>query len=190
MRTRRTSISICALVLGAAVLGACGGDGDEEEQGRPIPASQVTALDRELDAVQRRLRVGGGACGDIETRSRSDVDGILAQVPQDVDPEVRDALQRSFERLFELAASQCDEEKGQDTTPTETEQTPTIPTVPTVPTEPETTPTETEPQDGQGQKNGNKDDAKGKDKNKNPGGGQGQGPPAGDDGGALVPEGE
>ena len=183
MRTRRTSISICALALGAAVLGACGSD-DEKEEGRPIPASQVTALERELDAVESRLKVGGGACGDIESRSRSDVDGILAQVPQDVDPEVRDALRRSFERLFELAASQCDEEKGQDTTPTETEETPTLPDVPT---ETETTPTETRPRDGEGERNGNKADAKGK--KKNPGGGQGQGPPAGDDGGALVPEG-
>jgi hypothetical protein len=179
VRTARTSISICALALAAAALGACGSD-DEENKGRPIPASQVTALDRELDAIQRRLEVGGGACGDIETRSRSDVDGILAQVPQDVDPEVRDSLQRSFERLFELAASQCDEEKGQDTTPTETEQTPTIPTVPT---EPETTPTETDQQQTDEEPGGKKPK-----KEKNRGGGQGQGPPAGNDGGALVPE--
>ena len=182
MRTRRTSISICALALAAAAIGGCGSD-DEEKKGQPIPESQVTALDRELDAVQRRLRVGGGACADIESRSRSDVDAILAQVPQDVDPEVRDALQRSFERLFELSASQCDEEKGQDTTPTETEETPTIPTVPT---EPETTPTETDQQQTDQENPGGKKPKK----DKNPGGGQGQGPPAGDGGGALVPEGE
>ena len=185
MTPRRTSLVVCALALGGALLGACGSD--EEEQGRPIPASQASALDRELDAVQRRLEVGGGACRDIENRSRPDVQGILDRIPQDVDPEVRDALERSFERLFELSATQCDEEKGQDTTPTETEQ---VPTVPDVPTEPETTPTETQPRDGEGERNGNKDDDKGNNKEKNRGGGQGQGPPAGDGGGALVPEGE
>ena len=182
MRTRRTSLALCALALGGGLVAGCGGD---EEEGRPIPSAQVTALNRELDTVERRLEVGGGACGDIERRSRSDVQGIIDQIPQDVDPEVRDALQRSFERLFELSASQCDEEKGQDTTPTETQETPTIPDVPTeTETEPETTPTETD------QQRTEEDPGKKPKKEKNPGGGQGEGPPAGDDGGAVVPEGE
>jgi hypothetical protein len=178
----RTRSSICAATLCAAVLGACG-SGDDEK-GRPIPTSQVAALERELDAVKRRFEHAGGACGDIENRSRPDVQGILDQIPGDVDPEVRDALQRSFDRLFELSAAQCDEEKGEDTTPTETLE---IPTTPTVPTETETTPTETEQleteqDDGGG---GNK-----KKQKKNRGGGQGQGAPGGNDGGALGPEGE
>ena len=163
-------------LCGVLVVGC--GDSGEEDQGRPIPSAEVAALERELDAVERRLDVGGGACGDIENQSRPDVQAILDRIPQDVDPEVRAALQRSFERLFELTATQCDEE----TTPTETEETPTLPVLPT---ETETTPTETEQQETQERPPGQQKPKKPK---KNQGGGQGQGPPGGDDGGAVAPE--
>src|SRR3712207_7420739 len=45
----------------------------------------------------------------------------LDRIPSSVDADVRRALRDSFDRLFELASTQCDEEAGQETTPTETE---------------------------------------------------------------------
>lgn len=182
MRTRRTSLVLCALALGGALAAGCGSD-DEERQG--IPSDLASRLETRLDVVERQLREGGGACADIQNETFRVIEQDLGQIPADTDPEVRSALEESFQRLQELARSECDEERGQETTPTETEQTPTLPEVPT---ETETTPTETEEQEGQGEQNGNKDDAKGREKNR--GGGQGEGPPAGNDGGAGVPQGE
>jgi hypothetical protein len=78
------------------------------------------------------------------------VQQIVDTLPRDVDAQVRDALARSFDRLFELVAQDCNErdQTETETTPTETETTPTetetIPTETTPPpTETTTTPTTT-----------------------------------------------
>jgi hypothetical protein len=67
---------------------------------------------------------------------------IADAVPQNVDAQVRDALQRSLDHLFELLARECEgaDQTETETTPTETE---------TVPTETETVPTETVPTETQ-----------------------------------------
>jgi hypothetical protein len=61
---------------------------------------------------------------------------VVDSVQEDVEAEVRDALRRSFDRLFDLVGRECNDrdQTETETTPTETE---------TTPTETETVPTET-----------------------------------------------
>lgn len=140
MRLLRPTIALLAL---AAALGA--GCGSDEEQGSPLPEQAVTDLDSRLSEVERRMEAGGGACADIIGDTLPAVNTTIQSLPEDVDPDVRQALLDGFNRLFELTGEQCDVEKGQETQPepllepepeTETE---------TTPTETETTPTETTP---------------------------------------------
>ena len=190
MNTRATAKRILAatVVCGGLVLAGCGGD--DEEKGRPIPADAAAQLQQRLDVVERQFEVAGGACADLQKETFPVIEDDLNALPADVDPDVRRALEESFTRLRELTSAECDEEKGQETTPTET--TPTVPTeTETVPTETETVPTETTPTDEQDQNNGNGNgdgNGKNKDKQKNKGGGQGVPPGVG--GGAPVAPGD
>ena len=88
------------------------------------PRSSRTISQGSLEACQEALDI------DLE------VQRIVDSLPDDVDQEVRDALRRSFDRLFELVGQECNEldQTETETTPTETE---------TTPTETETMPTET-----------------------------------------------
>jgi hypothetical protein len=131
------------LLIVAALLGA--GCGSDEETKPSIPQQSAQDLDSRLDEVQRRFDAGGGACDDIVNDSQPAVESILASMPASVDPDVRDALNESFDRLFELTAEQCEGDQ-QTTTPTETETVTTeTSTTETTATETETTPTETVP---------------------------------------------
>jgi hypothetical protein len=175
-------------------LGACLGTtgcGSDDEGGRQIPADTAAALERQLDNVQDRLNNGSvGACEDIlegpRGPNRDAVQQLVEGLPEDVDPDVRDALQQSFDNLWELVQGECDERAPDE--PPETESTP-LPT-PTE-TETETEPTETTPpptdtttnpedaplpNDGDGNGNGNGN-----------GGGNGGG---GDSGGAVPDTGD
>jgi hypothetical protein len=132
------------LVIPAALALLTAGCGKDKE-GRPIPASQAAELQRQLDSIESRFRFGDGACNDIQRDNVPTVERMLNQIPPSVDRDVKNAARDSFDRLFQLTAAQCDEQKGQETTPTQTETTPTQ-TETTPPTETETTPTETETQ--------------------------------------------
>jgi hypothetical protein len=124
----------------------------------------VVDLESRLDEVERRMAAGGGACADITNDSAPAVDGIIQSLPSDVDPDVRQALEDGFSRLFTLTAEQCDETEGHVTEPepapepapeteTETETIPpeTIPTetTPTIPEQPPIEPVQPE-EDGSG----------------------------------------
>jgi hypothetical protein len=132
-----------ALVASLATAG-CGSD---DEGGRPIPADTAAALESQLDKVQDRLDNGSvGACEDIlegpRGPNRDGVQQLIDGLPEDVDPDVRDALQQSFDNLWELVQSECDERAADE--PPETESTP-LPTPTETETETETQPTETTP---------------------------------------------
>ena len=149
-------------LLALAVVGAgCGGD----DEGKPIPAATASALNAQLDNVQGRLDNGtAGACKDILEGPRDpnvdQVNQIIESMPNDVDSDIRSALQDSFDNLWDLVNDHCDElaQKQEQQQPTQTETTPTE-TTPTETTPTETTPTETTPpQDEQlpgGEGNGN-----------------------------------
>jgi hypothetical protein len=142
----RTTVA-AGLALAAIAVG-CGGD----DEGAPIPNRQATELLGQLDSVSSRIANGStAACRNVIEGGDTNVDTvqrIIDSLPASVDGDVRDALEQSFDRLFELVGEKCaDIEQGQtDTTPTETTP-PATETTPTETTPPatETTPTETTP---------------------------------------------
>jgi hypothetical protein len=156
VRPRATTTLILALAAGLAA--GCGGD--DENGGEPIPADQAAALQRQLESIENRFQFGGAACADITGNTEPNttaVRSVIDSLPQDVDPDVRDSLEQSFDRLFELVQEQCDTEKGQEEEPAPVDTGPTVPPPeeeeeddgeeeeeePTTP--PETGPTVTEP---------------------------------------------
>jgi len=152
------------LAVGACL--AAAGCGSDDEGGKPIPAAQAAQLQNQLDIVERRLDNGTeGACKDIlnaQDANDDAVTNILNTLPNGVDPDVRDALEESFDNLWNLVESQCNDLKPDEPTQTETtppETTPTETTPPETETTPpatETTPpaTETTPPDGNGNSGG------------------------------------
>jgi hypothetical protein len=154
------------LALGACL--AAAGCGSDDEKGNPIPAAQAAQLQAQLDIVQRRLDNGTeGACKDILSAQDANDDAvanILSSLPSDVDPDVRDALKQSFDNLWSLVESKCqdlrpDEPAQTETTTqpdTTTTETPTETTESTPPpTDTETTPEEAPlPNDGNGESGG------------------------------------
>ena len=137
-----------AAVAGAAMLLAgCGSDDDPEGEG--IPRAAITAIEQRLDEIQRRFddatqNDNVGACNDIESDSFRAISQTVGDLPSDVDPDVRDALESSLERLRQLTEEGC-----ADVEPVETDTTPeeTVPEETVTETVPEeTTPEETEPE--------------------------------------------
>ena len=124
MRPRATTTLILALAAGLAA-----GCGSDDEGGEPIPADQAAALQRQLESIENRFQFGGDACTDITGNTDPNttaVRSVIDSLPQNVDPDVRDSLEQSFERLFELVQEQCDTEKGQEE-PAPVETTETVP---------------------------------------------------------------
>lgn len=131
-----------ALCLGVA---GCGND----DEGKPIPADTAAGLNAELDTVQARIDNGSaGACRDILEGSRGPNDDrvqqLIANMPDDVDADVRSALEESADRLWELVQQECEDKAAEEESQQEPEPEPTQ-TETTETTETETTPTETTP---------------------------------------------
>jgi hypothetical protein len=158
---RAWTLTFLLLAIAFVVTG-CGGD----DEGKPLPPAQVQLLDGRLDETQRRLDDGSaGACRDILNDTRPEVGRIIDSLPNDVDPDVRDALVESFDNLWSLVDDRCQEAEQEEESqqepeqPTETEPTETEPTeteTETDTTTTETTPPATEelPQDGDGDNGG------------------------------------
>jgi hypothetical protein len=122
-------LALCACVAAAG----CGSD--DENKGDPIPAQQAAELQNRLDETEARLANGSvGACKDILDDTMPEVTRILSGLPGSVDADVRDALEESFDNLWSLVESECQDLKPDEPVQTETD------------TEPETTPTETQPE--------------------------------------------
>jgi hypothetical protein len=147
--------------------GAClaaAGCGSDDEKGGPIPAAQATALQARLDETENRLANGSeGACKDILDDTMPEVGNILDTLPISVDPDVRDALEQSFDNLWSLVESECQDLKPDEPAQTTTTETPTETTetqTETTETTPPETNTETAPeeaplaQDGNGESGG------------------------------------
>jgi hypothetical protein len=134
---------VVAALASCVALAGCGGS--DERQGEKLPAASVSELSKRLEEVERRYRVGvedgkPGACKDIEDDSFPAIERLLADLPEDVDPDLRDAVERSFARLRELIASDCADVKPPET---ETETAPEPEPEP-VPVPEETTPPQTQ----------------------------------------------
>jgi hypothetical protein len=151
---RLLAASACAAAL---AISGCGSD----EEGKQLPASASEALRTQLQSIQNRIDADSvGACRDITEGDSTNTDAvnrILDSLPDDVDPDVRDATRDSFDRLFELVQDECtelEEQTDTETTPdTDTETTPPQTETETTPpdTETETTPLETVPIEPPGQ---------------------------------------
>ena len=137
---------LAAALVGVALAAAgCGGD----EEGKGIPAATADTLNAQLEKVQERITQGSvGACKDIldapdeRGPNKKQVQDAIDSMPDDVDSDVKAALQDSFDHLWDLVEQDCQdkEDKQQiNTTPTETQEE----TTPTE-TQEETTPTETD----------------------------------------------
>jgi hypothetical protein len=146
---RLRTLTSLLLVLAACVAAGCGSD---EEPKPSIPSDFTAAFNKELASVEARFDFGDGACNDIAGNQRT-VNDLISKLPSSVDSDVRNALQDSFDHLFDLTSSQCDEDKGQNTdtetttTETQTTETQTTETQTTESTNTETTPTDTTPTD-------------------------------------------
>jgi hypothetical protein len=142
-----TTFKRIALVLSLCACLAAAGCGSDDEGGKQIPAAQADQLESQLGIVQDRLDNGTeGACKDIlsaEDANDDAVTDILNSLPNDVDPDVRQALQESFDNLWSLVESKCNELKPDE--PTETQTTPPEETTTEETTPPETTETTTPP---------------------------------------------
>jgi hypothetical protein len=116
--------------VGAALLAACGSNGD----GR-IPAASASDLKREITDV--REAVEDDRCADVSGQLRQ-VDEGIDDLPPSVDNQLRSHLRDGANRLLDAARDEC------DAAPTETTTTETLPeeetTTETAPTETETTP--------------------------------------------------
>ena len=142
-RGHLVALGACAALFLSAGCGAS----DDEPEGEPLPAGTVSAIERRLDEVQRRYDAGtqdgnAGACQDIENDSYRAIDELVSEVPQDVDPDVREALEASVARLKELTGEGCADVEEE---PVETETAPAPVTPAPAPEPPPTTPTETQP---------------------------------------------
>src|SRR5204862_57867 len=83
------------------------GCGADEETKPSIPAAASGEFLKRLRSVEARFNVGGGACRDIPEDQRL-VNDQIARLPSSVDSDVRNALQDSFDHLFDLTDEQCD----------------------------------------------------------------------------------
>jgi len=181
-----TTIILC---LAAGLAAGCGSD----EEGEPIPAQTAAALENQLGGIEDRLAVQG-ACNDItkgDDPNTKVVDQLIADLPEDVDSDVEQALRDGFDRLFQLVDERCaelDEERDKTETEaplieTETETQPETTTEETVPEE--TVPEETttvEPDQG------DEEDGTPPGQGGTPPGQDGEQPGQGGGGGAIVPE--
>lgn len=148
-----------ALAVAAVALGLAAGCGSGDSGGEPLPSTVADTLTGQLDAIGARVANGSpGACDDIYAPAVEDgnlepIDAALADIPADVDPDVRAALEESVDRLKALVDQECDaireaalgepvEPEVTNTTTTDVE-TETTPTETETVTETETTPTDT-----------------------------------------------
>jgi hypothetical protein len=137
----RTTITL-VLALAAGLAAGCGSD----EEGKQLPPQAAADLQRQLNSIQARFDVpGGAACRDVtdgDDPNTTQVDRIVDSLPDDVDPDLRNAVRDSFDHLFELVEQACQREQEQTETET-TETEPTTPTTETTETEPTTPTTDT-----------------------------------------------
>lgn len=132
-----------ALLLGvtAAGLAACG----QDQKGKLLTPQEASDLTDSLDRVDTRF-ISDDCEGAQSALASAELDAD--SLSEDVDQDLRDALDSSLNQLRELLNDECKTETTETettTTETKTTETETIPTeTETVPTETETIPTPTE----------------------------------------------
>jgi hypothetical protein len=129
--TMRALPYLCALLLGAgaALVAGCG------DRSNLIPASSAGDVKQQLSDVE--AAVADGSCGDV-TAAVGRAQSAVTNMPEDVDPRLKQRLLSGLDKLARRAQSECDAAATPSTTSTQT-----VPTTET--TTPETTSTEERP---------------------------------------------
>ncbi|MEJ7717362.1 MAG: hypothetical protein WKF31_05120 [Thermoleophilaceae bacterium] len=117
-------------------LSACG----QDVEPRGIPSRDAQYLVAQLDEAERR--VSNRACLDARQGNLVRIERNVANLPDDVNQNVRDALSESVDNLGTLIEEKCRERPKPEPEPTPTETTPTETTP--EPTTPDPGPTTTE----------------------------------------------
>jgi hypothetical protein len=113
------------LVLAALFAAGCGSD---DKEGEPIPAADAQALVTQLDQTEQLVEDGTCRGARFQVTGDGQLEDKVAALPEDVDADVRQALEDGLDRLAGLIDDEC----GQDEEPeTETDTTETEPEVPT-----------------------------------------------------------
>jgi hypothetical protein len=155
--TLRPQILPLAALIALLALAGCGNS--NEPEGERLPPETVQALLQQLDSVSDRVAANvSGACNDIYDSADNGgnfepIDDALASLPDDVDSEIRAALEESIDRLKQLVDDECtaisdaelDETTPEETAPVETTTEETTPEQ----TDTETVPEETAPEEQQ-----------------------------------------
>jgi hypothetical protein len=140
---RRSLLSLALGAVCAIALAACGSD-DRTGQLPPENASVMRGALEDARAEESEGDCDGvaDAAGNLQTE--------IDELPEDVDPELRDALTQGAENLAQLAQNPDTCEDQQQQTTTTTEEIPTETAPPTTTTEETTTTTEEEPEEDGG----------------------------------------
>ena len=120
--------SVAVLAACAALAGVGCGSDDSEGTGSPQRRSRSSTSD--WTRSPRRFDDGTddtpnpGACNDIQTDSFKAIRDTINSLPDDVDPDIEDALNESFRRLQDLTQEGCanveEPETDTETTPERT----------------------------------------------------------------------
>ncbi|MBA2430233.1 MAG: hypothetical protein H0V55_10995 [Thermoleophilaceae bacterium] len=182
-------LAVPVVVAFAVALPACG----QDEEPRGIPSRDAQYLIAQLDEAERRVQ--SRACIDARQGNLVRIERNVANLPADVNQNVRDALSESVDNLGTLIDERCREQPEPEPEPTPTETTPEPTTTEPAPTTTEEQPTETQeepepdpepdPDDGKDKGNGNGNG--GGNGNGNGNGGAGDGDGAGGNTGGVPP---
>ncbi len=122
---------LLAVVVVAAAAAGCGDD-----EGAQIPRDDARDIVRRLQEAQRRFDQDPPVCGDLSEDTIPALERQVADLPEDVDQDVRETLDDGVAHLRDLIEAECaarrDEPEDTDTDTTTTEET-------TTETEPPTT---------------------------------------------------
>jgi len=158
---------VAPVIAVTMALSACG----QDVEPRGIPSRDAQYLVAQLDEAERR--VSNRACLDARQGNLVRIERNVANLPDDVNQNVRDALSESVDNLGTLIEEKCRERPKPEPEPTPTETTPTETTP--EPTTPDPGPTTTEEKPTETQEKPEPDPDEGKDPPSNDGDGGGGG---------------
>jgi outer membrane biosynthesis protein TonB len=161
-------LAVPVVVAFAVALPACG----QDEEPRGIPSRDAQYLIAQLDEAERRVQ--SRACIDARQGNLVRIERNVANLPADVNQNVRDALSESVDNLGTLIDERCREQPEPEPEPTPTETTPEPTTTEPAPTTTEEQPTETQ-EEPEPDPEPDPDDGKDKGNGKENGGGNGNG---------------
>ena len=109
------------LIAAAVVAGAIAGCGDEKPQ---IPSDEAREIVRRLQEADRRISEDPPVCGDLSEDTIPALESQVANLPEDVDPDIRETLDEGVSHLRDLLEAECSERREEPDTDTTDETEP------------------------------------------------------------------